>query len=475
MRKLVLSTALSLALAALSATAATPTSTYGDYYANLPVDVKPVKAFALPDRSTNIRDFGGIGDGVTLNTASFQTAIDQLSAAGGGRIVVPQGVWLTGPIELKSNINLHLERGAVLYFSPDKELYLDPAPKASRVLACIRAERAENISITGEGTIDGNGVQWRPVKRSKVSDTEWSRFKKMGGIERQNGSLWYPWQLKSGYADIAASPEKQEKKRNDIFRVHHCENILLSGVTFQNAPKFHVHPFNSRNIIIDGITVRCPWNAQNGDAIDLSDCHQALIVNSIVDAGDDGICMKSGERKNKALVNGCEDILIQDNTVYHAHGGFVIGSEDICGMNRIVVRDCYFSGTDTGLRFKSGVGRGGKTSDIYIYNIVMTDIVNEAVTFQCDYADRPAGSKESDIVKPVEAVNVPEFADIRISDVTCRGCATAISASGLEGFNCVHDISISDCTFVYTKTATAIDSATAEVTLKNVRLVKDQK
>ena len=107
-------------------------------------------------------------------------------------------------------------------------------------------------------------------------------------------------------------------------------------------------------------------NAQNGDAIDLSDCHQALIVNSIVDAGDDGLCMKSGKAKEDAVANGCEDILIENNTVFHAHGGFVIGSEDVCGMTRIVVRNCRFSGTDTGLRFKSAIGRGGKTKDIYI-------------------------------------------------------------------------------------------------------------
>lgn len=468
MKKLFL---LALSLLALTANAA---GDYSAYYKDLPVAVKPVKAFALPDRTVNITDFGATGDGVTLNTEAFRKAIDELSASGGGKIVVPQGVWLTGPIELKSNINLHLERNAVIYFSADRSLYVDPDPKARRVLPCITASRCNNISITGEGTIDGNGAQWRPVKRSKVSDVEWRRFKKMGGVERQNGSLWYPWQLKSGYGDVASTPEKQEKMRNDLFRVYHCENIYLQGVTFQNAAKFHVHPFNSRNVIIDGITVRCPWNAQNGDAIDISDCHQVIIVNSIVDCGDDGLCMKSGDYKEKALVNGCEDVLIQDNIVYHAHGGFVIGSEDVCGMKRIVVRDCTFSGTDTGLRFKSGIGRGGKTEDIYISNIMMTDIISEAITIQCDYADRPAGSKESDVVRPTELVKVPEFTDIHISDVICHGTATAIAASGLEGLKCVHGITVSNSTFVYTDEATEI-TPTAEITIKDVRFVKDQK
>lgn len=449
---------------------------YSHYYKNLPVDVKPVKMFSIPDYKVSITDFGGKGDAVTLNTDAFASAIAALEAKGGGHLIVPQGIWLTGPIELKSNIDLHLERNAVIFFSPDKSLYIDPNPKASRALACIRALRCENISITGEGTIDGNGAQWRPVKRGKVSDTEWKRFKAMGGVERQNGSLWYPWELKSGYPDIAATPEKQEGRRNDLFRINHCENVFLQGVTFQNAPKFHVHPFNSRNVIIDGITVRCPWNAQNGDAIDLSDCHQALVVNCIVDAGDDGICMKSGEFKEDAKVNGCEDILIQDNIVYHAHGGFVIGSEDICGMKRIVVRDCTFSGTDTGLRFKSAIGRGGKTEDIYISNIMMTDISDQAIIFECNYANRPAGYKEGEpVAQPEKLEKVPEFTDINISDVICRNAKIGIAASGIAGLNCVHGITISNSTIVYDSKATEIDEKTAQVKLVNVNLVPNKK
>lgn len=461
-----------IAFVSLSASA----DTYDRYYKDLPVEVKRVTTFSVPANRVDITDFGGVGDGVTLNTEAFAKAVAHLSEMGGGHLVVPQGIWLTGPIEFESNIDLHLERNSIIYFSPDKSLYIDPNPNAGRVLPCIRASRCSNISITGEGTIDGNGAQWRPVKRGKVSDVEWRRFKSMGGVERQDGSLWYPWELKSGYPDIAATPEKQEGRRNDIFRINNCENVFLSGVTFQNAPKFHVHPFNSRNIIIDGITVRCPWNAQNGDAIDLSDCHRALIVNSIVDAGDDGLCMKSGEYKENALVNGCEDILIQDNIVYHAHGGFVIGSEDICGMRRIVVRDCTFSGTDTGLRFKSAIGRGGKTENIFIDGIMMTDITDQAIVFECNYANRPAGVKDSDpVARPVKVEKVPEFTDIHISDVICRGAKIGIAASGIEGFNCVHGITISNSTIVYTSQPTVIDENTAELKLTDVRLIPDRK
>lgn len=449
-------------------------SDYAHYYQNLPVELRKATPVSVPDRTVRLTDFGAVGDGLTLCTEAFERAIAALSAEGGGRLVVPQGVWLTGPIVLKSNIDLHVEKNAIVYFSPDKTLYADKEkPKASRVMACISATRCKNIMITGEGIIDGNGAQWRPVKRSKVSDVEWKRFKAMGGVERQNGSVWYPWDMKAGYANVAETPEKQESRRNDLFRVHHCENIMLTGVTFQNAPKFHVHPFNSRNIIIDGITVRCPWNAQNGDAIDLSDCHQALIVNCTVDAGDDGLCMKSGDAKKGTDINGCEDILIENNTVYHAHGGFVIGSEDVMGMRRIVVRNCRFAGTDVGLRFKSAIGRGGVTKDIYISDIVMTDITGDAISFQCDYVNRTAGAKDGDTVKEQKLEKVPEFTDIHISNIVSRGSRNAITASGIEGQNCVHGITVDNSVFVYTDKGENIDTKTAEVKLSGVKMVKE--
>ena len=446
---------------------------YSKHYQNLPVELKQVVSFDIPDNTVSIADFGGVGDGVALNTEAFRKAISALTKKGGGRLVVPQGVWLTGPIVLKDNIDLHIERNAIVLFSPDKSLFVDAEGKSSRCDPGIKASKRKNIAITGEGIIDGNGAQWRPVKRSKVSDTEWKRFAAIGGVERQNGALWYPWDVKAGYKNIADTPENQEKSRQDLIRLTDCENILIEGVTVQNSPRFHVHPCNSKNIIIDGITVRCPWNAQNGDAIDLSDCHQALIVNSVVDAGDDGICMKSGKAKATALVNGCEDILIEDNTVFHAHGGFVIGSEDITGMKRIVVRRCRFSGTDTGLRFKSGIGRGGKTEDIHISDIVMNDITDEAIVFQCDYVDRPAGS-EGKKAKTSGSEFVPEFTDIHISKVVCRGAKTAIKAKGIEGMNCIHDIEIANSTIVYTSKGTDIDETTAKVKLSNVNIVEDK-
>lgn len=465
---------LGAALLLTSLTTTAQAQDYTTYYQNLPVALQQVTAPVIPANSITLTEVGGVGDGVALNTEAFQKGISQLSKQGGGRLVVPAGVWLTGPIMLKDNIELHLDKNAIILFSPDKRLYVDPSSNSERCQPAIRASKRKNIAITGSGIIDGNGAQWRPVKRGKVSDTEWKEFKKMGGVERQNGQLWYPWDLKSGYPNIADTPENQEKKRADLIRFTDCENVLIQGVTVQNSPRFHVHPCYCKNVIVDGVTVRCPWNAQNGDAIDLSDCNVALIVNCTVDAGDDGLCMKSGKRKENSPANGCEDILIERNTVYHAHGGFVIGSESISGMKRIVVRDNRFSGTDTGLRFKSNIGRGGRCEDIFIENIIMTDIRDEAVVFQCDYMDRPAGRENPEFQQPKKLENVPDFQGIHIKNVTCQGCDTAIRAKGTTEARCVHDIDISNSVFIYNKVSTDIDDATAQIKLTDVRLIENK-
>jgi polygalacturonase len=186
--------------------------------------------------------------------------------------------------------------------------------------------------------------------------------------------------------------------------------------------------------------------------------------------------MKSGQPPKSHAISGVEDVVIQHNTVNHAHGGFVLGSETAAGIRRIVVRENTFSGTDVGLRFKSGLGRGGKTEALYISDIMMNDIASEAIIFQCDYVNRHAGSDEkSPVFTEAEKRWAPNFQDIHISNVVCRGCKTGIKASGIEGLDCVNNISIKDCTIVYNTTDKQIDEKTAQLQLSNVRLIEGKK
>ena len=414
---------------------------------------------AIPDLAVSLTDFGGVGDGVTDNTQAFEKAVSALEKQGGGHLVVPAGVWLTGPISFKSHMDLHLEKNALVLLHPDKAMHL----KKGKVVPGISANKRTDISITGEGIIDGNGEWWRGVKRTKVSDTEWNAFRRMGGTVSAKGDLWYPFDLKA-FDNIADTYEAQEKMRTHLIRFTDCERVLVQGVTLQNSPKFHLVPQRCREVTIDGVTVRCPWNAQNGDGIDLMQCKDVLVVNNTVDVGDDGICLKAGAGEAALKDGPCENILIVDNTVFHAHGGFVIGSEFSGGMFRIVVRNNTFSGTDTGLRFKSAPERGGKTENIWISDIYMSDIQGEAVVFETSYADRPVGR---DHAVAAETRNfLPDFQDIHISRVVCRDARIGIRASG--SLQTIHGITLEDCVFFYTEEASQVDDA-GMLLLENVR------
>ena len=422
--------------------------------------VEPARA-VIPDRQVSLTDFGGISDGVTSNTEAFRKAIAALDKQGGGILVVPEGVFLTGPIVLKNCIDLHLERGAVILLSPDKREFLEKG----KVRPGISASKRHDVCISGEGIIDGNGAWWRAVKRGKVSDTEWKEFLKMGGTVADDGALWYPFGLQH-FPDVADSYLEQEKMRTHLVRFTDCERVCVTGVTIQNAPKFHLVPQHCTDVTIDGVTVRCPWNAQNGDGIDIMQCQRVVVTRCTVDVGDDGICLKGGAGEKSLAAGPCKDILVEYNTVFHAHGGFVIGSEFSGGMENIIVRHNTFCGTDTGLRFKSAPERGGKTRNIVIHDIQMTDIRDEAIVFQTDYADRPAGFDSN---QPAQTQNfLPDFSDIHISRVVCRGCATAVRASGTLAT--VHDITLEDCTIFYNEKATVIDDPRM-VRMDNVRFL----
>ena len=241
--------------------------------------------------------------------------------------------------------------------------------------------------------------------------------------------------------------------------------MLIQGVTIQHSPKFHIVPRESRNVIIDGVTVRCPWNAQNGDGIDLMYCSDVLVTRCTVDVGDDGICLKAGGGEAALQYGPCQRMLICDNTVFHAHGGFVIGSEFSAGVKDIVVCRNTFSGTDTGLRFKSAPGRGGKTERIFISDITMNDIRDQAIVFETTYVNAPVG-----VEGKAEATEkfLPEFTDIDITRVTCRDARIGIRAGGT--LQMIHGIRISHSTLFCTENTADVDDP-AMLELKKVNLL----
>ena len=427
---------------------------YKKYTEGLPFSMPEIFAPKFPDFTVNILDFGAKGDGRTLCTEAFAAAIEKLSKEGGGKLLVPPGVWFTGPITLKSNINLHLEVGAVIQFSGDDSLYsiIKTSFEGLDTYRCqspLSAINETNIAITGNGVIDGNGQFWRPVKRAKVTDSQWKEVISRPGGYLSRDDYWVP---NEGYAKAEAKADMNvviadsEEEWNEYKRFLRpvmislvgCKNILLQGVIFQNSPAWNIHPLMSENIIIENVLARNPALAQNGDALDLESCKNALIINSKFDAGDDGICIKSGKDADGRKRNmPCENVVVDGCTVFAGHGGFVVGSEMSGGVKNIKVQNCQFLGTDVGLRFKSTRGRGGIVENIYINNISMTDIKTDAITFNMYYGGKSVAEmiEDGDIPDTSSKMKVdettPVFRNININDIICNGAGRAMEFNGL--------------------------------------------
>jgi DNA sulfur modification protein DndE len=212
-----------------------------------------------------------------------------------------------------------------------------------------------------------------------------------------------------------------------------CENILIEHVTLRNSPKFVLYPSRCRNITIRYANIYNDWWAQNGDGIDISACERVIIYKCNVNVGDDAICMKSslGGSQEPGTVTNLSNIIIAECTVYHGHGGFVIGSNTDGGMKNIFVSHCSFLGTDIGVRVKSNAGSGGLVRDIFINDIYMANIKDAAISFNTVYENRPAGYKENPNKKPSPQDKLPVFRDFHFNNIYCAGAQTAVSLIGL--------------------------------------------
>ncbi|SEM47433.1 DNA sulfur modification protein DndE [Chitinophaga rupis] len=405
----------------------------------------------------NIADAGAKADGITLNTQIINTTIATCSSKGGGVVLIPEGMWLTGPIVLKSNVNLHLAAGAVLQFSASHDQYplVETTYEGLRAVRCqapVSGVDLENIAITGSGIIDGAGDAWRAVKKDKLTETQWKKLVASGGMigEGKDSSGWYPSRnyynaskMKlvgvimpgkkiSDYEDV------KDFLRPNLISISSCKNVLLEGVTFQNSPAWCLHPLLCENITLRNVYAKNPWYAQNGDGVDLESCNYARITGCTFDVGDDGICIKSGrDEQGRKRGKPTENTIVDNCTVYHAHGGFVIGSEMSGGARNLFVSNCTFMGTDIGLRFKTTRGRGGVVEKIYISDIKMKDIPGEAILFDMYYAavDPVPLSGEKREAPKVEVFPVteatPQFRDFHISNIVCNNAAKAVFIRGL--------------------------------------------
>jgi len=413
------------------------------------LSMQPVMLPVIPDRSVSITEFGAVADGRTINTKPINEAIAHLAAQGGGRVVIPQGVWLTGPIVLRSHIELHTEPGALILFSKhfdDYPLVLShfEGRQTVRCQSPLDAEGAEHIAITGQGIFDGGGEAWRPVKKSKLTENQWKKLVESGGVVDETGTYWCPSEaalngqklveqlIEQGVDDIEAYRPVRDFLRPNMLSFRRCKYILLDGPTFQNSPAWCLHPWASQHITVRNVHVRNPWYSQNGDGLDIESCKHVLVENSTFDVGDDAICLKSGKDKaGRDLGMPTEYVEVRGCTVYHGHGGIVVGSEMSGGVSHIHVSDCTFIGTDIGIRFKSCRGRGGVVEHIEIENIRMKDILGDAISFNLFYEGLAgSGHYGGDEKQPVSE-ETPIFRNIVIRDIVCSGAEKTVLINGL--------------------------------------------
>ena len=440
----------------------------------------------------NIITFGAKSDGITLNTKSINDAIITCSAKGGGVVVIPRGFWLSGPVELKSNVNLHLEKNALLQFSKDFDQYSivegnwEGIPQM-RNQSPVSANDATNIAITGLGIVDGNGDAWRMVKKDKLNESQWKILVASGGVLSDDKKTWYPTtrslkgsKLKNPGAISSDKTSQFYEEIKDFLRPNllvltKCKKVLLEDVTFQNSPAWNIHSLMCEDLTVRHVYAKNPFYAQNADGIDVESCKNVLIENSTFDVGDDGICIKSG-RDEAGRMRGMPtlNLLVKNCTVYHAHGGFVIGSEMSGGAKNLYIENCTFIGTDVGLRFKTTRGRGGIVEDVYVNNIVMKDIGGEAILFDMYYSAQDplplAGEKREEPAVQMLPVTVatPQFRNFYVSGITCDGAEKAVFIRGLPEMH-IKNINLQNMV-LQSKHGIEMSEATG-VSFKNVQLV----
>lgn len=434
-------------------------SNQADVYDGLEFDMQEIAEPVIPNFTVSITDYGAVQGGQVLNTEAFSAAIEAVSERGGGRVTIPAGIWLTGPIILKSNLELHAESGALIIFSTNKDLY--PLVETSfeglntwRCISPIYGKDLENIAFTGSGVWDGSGHAWRFVKKSKLTSNQWKELVASGGVVNEAGTEWYPSRQ---YLEAARNanmnvPMHLETKEDfeairDFLRpvmvsIQNSKRVMLDGPVFQNSPAWCIHPLIVEDLIVRNVTVRNPWYSQNGDGIDIESCKNVLVTNCNFDVGDDAICIKSGKNEDgRERGIPSENLVITKNIVYHGHGGVTVGSEMSGGVKNMHVSQCTFMGTDVGLRFKSNRGRGGVVQDIYISDIRMTDIPSIAISFNLYYGGLSVsemleeGGLEGASDMQLVSEETPQFKDIHMKDITVKGAQQAVVLQGLPEMN----------------------------------------
>ncbi len=362
-----------------------------DPWMNLNKIVSNIKPPFFADKDFLITKYGAVGDGITNCSMAIKSAIDACNRAGGGRVVVPAGNYCTGPVYLKSNVNLHLEKGATLLFSTNPEDYLPlvytrwEGIELMNYSPLVYAFKEHNIAITGEGTLDGqaSNKNWWPWKGRK--DHGWK-----AGTPNQTDSDKRPALFAMAEKEIPVSQRKFGNGyylRPQFVQPYSCENVLIEGVTITNSPMWILNPVLCNNVIISKVKVES--EGPNSDGCDPESCRNVWIKDCYFKTGDDCIAIKSGRNRDGRKINvPCENVVVQNCTLVNGHAGIGVGSEISGGVKNLFFEGCKMTNVMWGIRIKTSSARGGNNSNIFIRNVEAEKISNQAICITMMYEDK---------------------------------------------------------------------------------------
>ena len=356
------------------------------------VSVAPLASARAASATCDPHAYGAKVDGVTKDTAAIQAAIDACEQRG-GTVRLSAGTWLSAPIVLKSNITLELDKGATLLGSSDHRDYPPKTEfRAPGLQSLVSATNATNVSITGDGVIDGAGDSW--------------------------------WQEARSFGDHGVMGSDHTRPRLVVF--DHCRHVVVEGVTIQNSPMWQLVPYYSDDVTIRNIKILAPQHSPNTDAVDPFSSSHVRIDHVFADVGDDDVAIKSGKANSEGPDDPSRDITITDCTFLHGHG-LSVGSEIAGGAQNIRAERIHFDGTDNGIRIKANRDRGNDVSSLFFRDIDMKNVKNAIIISEYYPKILPP---DPDPSQPVTRLT-PHFHDITLENVTATDIVSAGAIAGL--------------------------------------------
>ena len=414
------------------------------------------------DKVFNITKYGAsVKATAAANQKAINKAIDACSKAGGGRVVVPEGTFNTGAITLKSKVNLHVEKGAVLQFVFQPELYPIVPTRwegldCYNLQPCIYAYKQNDIAITGEGTIDGGGENSTWWKWCGAPRYGW----KQGEVGQNMGARA---RLLKYAEDGVDMKERQftdkDGLRPQLINTYDCDGVLIENVTLLRSPFWVIHPLLCKNVIVRGVHINN--DGPNGDGCDPESCDGVLIENCFFNTGDDCIAVKSGRNNDGRLWNKpSENIIIRNCEMQNGHGGVVIGSEISGGCRNLFAENCKMDSPDLDrvVRIKTNTCRGGIVENIYARNIEVGQCGESVLKINLDYEPKEICCRGF----------VPTVRNINIENITCNKSKYGVLIVALDSVTNVYDINVKNCRFNGVEKGNKITGKTRDVNFDNL-------